>query len=72
MPQGLVIVAYVAATVILSLFAHMPVRDVVLLLGAAGGVGVVLTANAKGGKGGGGGRLLRRLLNASLNNSAGS
>ncbi|MFJ2008526.1 hypothetical protein [Streptomyces chartreusis] len=73
MPQALVIVAFLAAAVILSLFANMPVRDVVILLGAAGGVGVgvVLAANVKGGKRGGG-RLLKRLLDAALNNGAGS
>ncbi|MEV5239557.1 hypothetical protein AB0K89_10660 [Streptomyces cinnamoneus] len=73
MPQALVLVAYLAAAVTLSLAAHMPVRDVAILLGAAGTVGVtvLLAASVKGGKNTGGGRgLLRRLLNAALTNSS--
>ncbi|MEU8992833.1 hypothetical protein AB0C98_41720 [Streptomyces sp. NPDC048558] len=75
MPQAFVIVAFLAAAVVLSLTARMPVRDVALLLGAAGGVGVgvLLVANMKGGgRSRGGGRLLRRLLHAALGNNAGA
>ncbi|MVO88464.1 hypothetical protein GPA10_27805 [Streptomyces sp. p1417] len=80
MPQALVLVAFLAAAVTLSLFAGMSARDVTFLLSAAGGVGVavVLTAGAhtythtEGGRRGGAGRLVRRLLNAALNNGAGS
>lgn len=73
MPQALVLVAFLAAAVILSLVAHMSVRDVAILLGAAGGVGVAVVASTtmKGG-GGGGVRLLKRLLSAAVNNGSGS
>ncbi|MEU4213222.1 hypothetical protein AB0F13_25080 [Streptomyces sp. NPDC026206] len=75
MPQALVLVAYLAAAVTLSLSARMPVRDVAILLGAAGvvGVTVLLAASVKGGRSTGGRRgLLRRLLNAALTNGSGS
>ncbi|GGR46332.1 hypothetical protein [Streptomyces netropsis] len=75
MPQALVLVAYLAAAVILSLAARMPVRDVAILLGAAGvvGVTVLLAANVKGGRSAGRGKgLLRRLLAAALTNGSGS
>lgn len=67
MPHALVIAAYLAAAVLLSLYAHMPVQDILVLLGGAGAVSVavLVASNVKNGKGGGGG-LLRRLLNAAL------
>ncbi|MEU7206093.1 hypothetical protein [Streptomyces sp. NPDC045470] len=67
MAHALVIVAFLAAAVILHLAASMTVRDVTLLLAAAGGVGVavLLAANTRGGRRGGR-RLLQRLLNAIL------
>lgn len=73
MAQALVIVAFLAAAVVLSLCAHMPVRDVLLLLGAAGaiGVAVVVAANAKSGTGKQE-KLIRRLVAAALNNGSGS
>ncbi|MEV5242582.1 hypothetical protein AB0K89_26270 [Streptomyces cinnamoneus] len=73
MPQALVLVAYLAAAVTLSLTAHMPVHNVAILLGAAGTVSVtvLLAASVKEGRNTGGGRgLLRRLLNAALANSS--
>lgn len=69
------LVAFLAAAVILSLVAHMAVRDIVFLLVAAGGVGaaVVLATTMKGGGGRGRGRsLFKRLLTAVVNNGAGS
>ncbi|MER6138312.1 hypothetical protein [Streptomyces sp. NPDC001815] len=77
MAQAVVIVAFLAAAVLLSLFAQMSVSDVLVLLGSVGAVGaaVVVTANVKvgSGRGGsGGGGLLKRLLSAALNNGAGS
>jgi hypothetical protein len=72
MPQAFVLVAFLTAAVVLSLVAHMAARDVVILLGAVGSVGVavVLATTTKGG-GRGGGRLLKRLLSAAMNNGAG-
>ncbi|MFI9311144.1 hypothetical protein [Streptomyces triculaminicus] len=75
MPQALVLVAFLTAAVTLRLAGHMPVRDVAILLGASGAVGVtvLLAASVRGGKSGGGGRgLLRRLLNAALTNGSAS
>lgn len=75
MPHALVIIAFLAAAVVLSLFAHMPVHtvyDVLLLLGGAGSVGVAVVLAVAFGERRRGGSLLRRLLNAVLNNGAGS
>ncbi|MEU7222271.1 hypothetical protein [Streptomyces chrestomyceticus] len=67
MAHAVVIVAFLAAAVILHLAARMTVRDVAVLLAAAGsiGVAVLLAANTRSGQRGGR-RLLRRLLNAVL------
>ncbi|MGW5739654.1 MULTISPECIES: hypothetical protein [Streptomyces] len=75
MAQALVIVAFLAAAVVLSLFTPMPVREVLLLLGAVGGLGVavVVAANATRHRGAGRERgLLRRIVAAVLNNGASS
>ncbi|MFD6470045.1 hypothetical protein [Streptomyces goshikiensis] len=76
MAHALVITAFLAAAVILSLTAHMPARDILTLLGGAGAVAVVVlvSANVRGGgndKNGGMG-LLRRLLSAAFTPGAGT
>lgn len=69
MAQVSVIFIFVAATVVFRLVGHMDVRDIVILLGAAGAmaIAVLITVNVRNGPSGGGGRrLLRRLLQAAF------
>ncbi|MFK0047724.1 hypothetical protein ACIQU4_27280 [Streptomyces sp. NPDC090741] len=75
MAHALVITAFLAAAVILTLAAHMPARDTLALLGGAGAdaVVVLVSANVKGGGNGtnGGTGLLRRLLSAAFTPGSG-
>lgn len=70
MPQALVLLGFLTATVILRLVADMMLQDIVLLLTAAGGIGVAVLVAASVRNSGG--RLLRRLLKAALASSSGS
>ncbi|WP_327359895.1 hypothetical protein [Streptomyces sp. NBC_01296] len=75
MAHALVITAFLAAAVILTLAAHMAARDTLTLLGGAGAVAVVVlvSANVKGGNGKDGGTgLLRRLLSAAFSPGSGT
>ncbi|WP_329375740.1 hypothetical protein OG625_00275 [Streptomyces sp. NBC_01351] len=71
--HAFVITAYLAAAVLLALIAHMPVQDILVLLGGAGAVSVavLVASNVNDGKGGRTG-LLRRLLNAAVGPGNGS
>ncbi|MGD9486035.1 hypothetical protein WDH52_22780 [Streptomyces sp. TRM70308] len=64
MPQALVILGFLAATVVLRLITDMAVQDIVILLGTSGGIGVAVLVAASVRRGGG--RLLQRLLKAAL------
>ncbi|WP_328623644.1 MULTISPECIES: hypothetical protein [unclassified Streptomyces] len=67
MAHAFVINAFLGAAVLLSVVAHMPVQDILVLLGGAGAVGVavLVASTVKGGKSGQAG-LLRRLLTAAF------
>ncbi|MFF7130479.1 hypothetical protein [Streptomyces sp. NPDC008240] len=70
--QSLVILGFLTAAVALRLAApHTAVQDIVVLLGASGGiaVGVLLAVSALGGSGR---RLLRNLLRAALTSGSAS
>lgn len=70
MPQALVILGFLAATVVLRLVADITIHDIVVLLSAAGGIGVAVLVAASIRNGGG--RLLQRLLKAALTAGSGS
>ncbi|MFF0561521.1 hypothetical protein [Streptomyces sp. NPDC004266] len=67
MAHAFVIAAYLAAAVLLSLIARMPVEDILILLGGAGAVSVAVLVASNVRSGGG---LLRRLLNAAIGGSS--
>ncbi|WP_109005380.1 hypothetical protein [Streptomyces rishiriensis] len=70
LPHALVILGFLAAAVVLALVAHKPIRDIVILLSAAGGISVtVLMAMSLGHRGG---RWLQRLLKAALTSGSDS
>ncbi|MFG2130059.1 hypothetical protein ACGFNV_19940 [Streptomyces sp. NPDC048751] len=72
MPQACVILGFVAATVVLALVARMAVPDIITLLSAAGGIGVVVLLAANVRNSGGGARLLRRLVRAAVGPGSGN
>ncbi|MGW4438086.1 hypothetical protein ACWELO_20405 [Streptomyces sp. NPDC004596] len=70
MARALVVLGFLAATVILRLVAGMDVKNIVALLSAGGGIAVaVLIAGSVGPRGG---RLVRRFLHAALNPGSGN
>jgi hypothetical protein len=75
MAHAFVLVAFLAAAVVLTLIAHMDVRDILILLGGAGGTGaaVLLAAHMKNQRNiRASAGVLRRIINAVLNqNTAG-
>ncbi|MEV6179882.1 hypothetical protein [Streptomyces sp. NPDC052015] len=70
MPQALVLLGFLAATVVLRLVADMTIHDIVVLLTAAGSIGVAVLVAASIRNVGG--RLLRRLIKAALTSGSGS
>ncbi|MFB6531661.1 hypothetical protein [Streptomyces sp. NPDC056399] len=67
--QVAVIGLFLTAAVVLRLVAKMEINEIAILLGWAGGIGVVvILASNAGGGGGGPRRLLRRMLNAAAGN----
>ncbi|EDY59942.1 MULTISPECIES: hypothetical protein [Streptomyces] len=72
MPQALVILGFLSAAVVLRLVTPIAVRDIVVLLSAAGGtsVAVLLAAGFNSRRGGQG--LLRRLISAALTSGSGN
>ncbi|MFJ6528478.1 hypothetical protein ACIQMZ_24815 [Streptomyces longwoodensis] len=71
MPQAFVILGFVAATVVLTLAAHLSVRQIAVLLASAGGIGVVVLLTLNVTHESPGRRLLRRLLSAAANSGTG-
>ena len=70
MPRALVVLGFVAATVILRIVAHMSVRDIVVLLSAGGAIAVAVLVSASVRLRSR--RLVQRFLQAALSNGAGS
>ncbi|MDT0612737.1 hypothetical protein [Streptomyces lancefieldiae] len=70
MARALVVLGFVAATVILRIVAHMSIRDIVVLLSAGGAIAVAVLVSASVRLRNR--RLVQRFLQAALNNGAGS
>ncbi|MGV4987896.1 hypothetical protein ACVB8X_43830 [Streptomyces sp. NRAIS4] len=70
MPQVVLILGFLAATVVLRLATDMTMHAIVVLVAAGGGIGVGVLVAASVRQGGG--RLLRRLLKAALTSGSGS
>lgn len=70
MARALVVLGFVAATVILRIVAGMGAADIVTLLSAGGGIAVAVLICASGGTGSR--RLVQRFLQAALNNGTGN
>ncbi|GAA1141835.1 hypothetical protein [Streptomyces javensis] len=70
MARALVVLGFIAATVILRIVAHMSVRDIVVLLSASGAIAVAVLVSASVRLRSR--RLVHRFLQAALNNGAGS
>ncbi|MER5347839.1 hypothetical protein ABT030_47835 [Streptomyces mirabilis] len=66
LPQALVILGFLTASVVLRLVARASVQDTMILLGAAGSISVVVLLATSFRHGPSRRRLLRRLLNAAL------
>ncbi|MFE4018534.1 hypothetical protein ACFXPZ_14085 [Streptomyces sp. NPDC059101] len=71
MPHALVLLGFLAATVTLSLAAHMTIGSIVILLASSGGIGSAVLVAVSVSKGSGR-RLLQRLLKAALSSGTGS